>query len=155
MNSLLDLKMNVGQAEAQFSAQNMKIENMDLVLNRLRMEVEANTNFLHVLQEEMNDPEEGINIIGPKQKVFPAKCLGCGYKHIPAVHDNNMMQGTDGKYYKVDLRNSYVNDQREVYGVTPSQIAIYDSGTKKRITSAAQRPTSSRTNLRPSSAKHF
>lgn len=33
----------------------------------------------------MNDTEEGINIIGPKQKVFPAKCLGCGNKHNP-VH---------------------------------------------------------------------
>lgn len=66
-----------------------------------------------------------------------------------------MMQGTDGKYYKVDLKNSYLYDQKEVYGVTPSQIAIYESGVKKRITSATNRPTSSRTNLRPSSAKHF
>jgi hypothetical protein len=110
---------------------------------------------LRLLENEINEPEEGINIIGPKQKVFPAKCLGCGTKHIPSVHDNNMMQGTDGKYYKVDLKNSYLYDQREVYGVTPSQIAVYDSGVKKRITSASNRPTSSRTNIRPSSAKHF
>ena len=66
-----------------------------------------------------------------------------------------MMTGTDGKLYKVDMKGSYVYDQREVYGVTPSQIAVYDSGVKKRITSTAGRPTSSRTNLRPSSAKHF
>jgi hypothetical protein len=71
------------------------------------------------------------------------------------VHDNNMMQGTDGRYYKVDVSNNYLSNQREVYGVTPSQIAIYDSGVKKRITSATNRPTSSRTNLRPSSAKNF
>ena len=66
-----------------------------------------------------------------------------------------MMQGTDGKYYTVDIKGSGVYDQREVYGVTPSQIAVYDSGVKKRITSASNRPTSSRTNLRPGSAKHF
>lgn len=66
-----------------------------------------------------------------------------------------MMQGTDGRYYKVDVSNNYLSNQREVYGVTPSQIAVYDSGVKKRITSATNRPTSSRTNLRPSSAKHF
>jgi hypothetical protein len=110
---------------------------------------------LKLIESEINEPEEGINIIGPKQKVFPAKCLGCGIKHVPNVYDNNMMQGTDGKYYKVDLKNSYHNDQREVYGVTPSQIAVYESGIKKRITSASNRPTSSRTNIRPSSAKHF
>ena len=72
----------------------------------------------------MNEPEEGFNIIGPKQKVFPAKCLGCGNKHNP-VHENNMMMGSDGKYYRVDLKNSYTADQREVYGVTPSQLAVY------------------------------
>ena len=66
-----------------------------------------------------------------------------------------MMQGTDGKLYKVDMKTSNLYDQREVYGVTPSQIAVYDSGVKKRMTSTTGRPTSSRTNLRPSSAKHF
>jgi hypothetical protein len=59
----------------------------------------------------MNEPEEGINIIGPKQKVFPAKCLGCGFKHNP-VHENNMMMGSDGKYYRVDIRNNLSGDQR-------------------------------------------
>jgi hypothetical protein len=107
-----------------------------------------------MIESEINEPEEGFNIIGPRQKVFPAKCLGCGTKHIPTVHDNNMMQGTDGKYYKVDIRNNQ-GDNREVYGVTAGQLAVYDSGVKKRITSASNRPTSSRTNLRPSSAKHF
>jgi hypothetical protein len=68
--------------------------------------------FISDLQHEMNDPEEGINIIGPKQKVFPAKCLGCGTKHIPPVYDNNMMMGTDGKYYKVDLKGTGFSDQR-------------------------------------------
>jgi hypothetical protein len=72
----------------------------------------ANSSFLKMLENEINEPEEGFNIIGPKQKVFPAKCLGCGTKHIPTIHDNNMMQGTDGKLYKVDLKNSYLYDQR-------------------------------------------
>ena len=78
----------------------------------------------------MANPEEGINIIGPKQKVFPAKCLGCGYKHNP-VYENKMMQGSDGRYYKVDLKNSYTADQREVYGVSPSQLAVYELSGKK------------------------
>lgn len=76
------------------------------------MEVDANSSFLKLIESQMNEPEEGINIIGPKQKVFPAKCLGCGIKHVPNVYDNNMMQGTDGRYYKVDLKNSYPHDQR-------------------------------------------
>ena len=50
--------------------------------------------------------------MGPKQKVFPAKCLGCGNKHVPPVYDNNMMMGTDGKYYKVDMKGSYTYDQK-------------------------------------------
>ena len=101
----------------------------------------------------MNEPEEGFNIIGPKQKVFPAKCLGCGMKHNP-VHENNMMMGSDGKYYKVDLKNSYTADQKEVYGVTPSQLAIYETSMKKtRVHSG--RPTSSKTNLRPNSASRY
>ena len=101
----------------------------------------------------MNEPEEGFNIIGPKQKVFPAKCLGCGFKHNP-VHENNMMQGSDGKYYRVDLRNSYTADQKEVYGVTASQLAIYEMSGKKART-ISNRPTSSKSNLRPSSANRF
>ncbi len=65
-----------------------------------------------------------------------------------------MMQGTDGKYYKVDLKNNFNNDPREVYGVTASQL-VFESGAKKRVISGSNRPTSSRTNLRPGSARHF
>ncbi len=66
---------------------------------------------MQYLEKSVNEPEEGINFIGTnKQKVFPAKCLGCGTKHNP-VHENNLMMGTDGKYYKVDL-NNYVTQQR-------------------------------------------
>lgn len=36
-----------------------------------------------MIQKEINEPEEGFNILGPKVKVFPAKCVGCGTKHIP------------------------------------------------------------------------
>ena len=64
-----------------------------------------------------------------------------------------MMMGSDGKYYKVDMKNSF-KDQMEVYGVTPSQVAVYENSIKKsRVTS--NRPTSSKTNLRPNSAKRF
>lgn len=64
------------------------------------------------------------------------------------------MMGSDGKYYRVDMRNSYTgSDQREVYGVTPSQLAVYDnSSTKKSRVISMTRPTSSKTNLRPTSA---
>ena len=62
------------------------------------------------------------------------------------------MEGTDGKLYKVDFKQ-YSNDMREVYGVTQSQIATYDSPMKK---SMRTRPTSGKTtNVRPSSSKHF
>lgn len=64
--------------------------------------------------------------------------------------------GSDGKYYKVDLRTSTYGDQREVYGVTPSQLAILDnSSIKKSRVYSATRPTSSKTNLRPSSAHKY
>lgn len=42
--------------------------------------------------------------------MFPAKCVGCGTKHIP-TYENNMMEGSDGKLYKVDMK-SYPNDMR-------------------------------------------
>lgn len=90
--------------------------------------------------------------MGPKQKVFPAKCLGCGFKHNP-VHENNMMMGSDGKYYRVDLRTSFTGEQKEVYGVTPSQLAVYENSIKKSRQTG--RPTSSKTNIRPNSASRF
>lgn len=104
-----------------------------------------------MLQKEINEPEQGFNILGPKAKVFPAKCLGCGIKHIP-TYENNMMEGSDGKLYKVDMKN-YSSDMREVYGVTQSQIATFDSPMKK---TAKTRPTSGKTiGMRPSSSKYI
>lgn len=41
LNKILDLKLNTGQAEAQFNAVNMKLENLEIVLNKLRMEVDG------------------------------------------------------------------------------------------------------------------
>lgn len=62
------------------------------------------------------------------------------------------MEGSDGKLYKVDMRN-YTSDMREVYGVTQSQIATFDSPLKKTIKT---RPTSGKTtNVRPSSSKYI
>ena len=43
-----------------------------------------------MLQKEINEPEEGINVLIPKTKVFPAKCIPCGTKHVPTF-ENNMM----------------------------------------------------------------
>ena len=37
LNKILDLKMNTGQAEAQFSAMNMKLENIEAVMAKLRL----------------------------------------------------------------------------------------------------------------------
>jgi hypothetical protein len=67
-----------------------------------------------------------------------------------------MMMGSDGKYYKVDMRNTYI-DSREVYGVTPSQLAILDTSSlkKSRLYSATRPTSSSKTNLRPSSAHKY
>lgn len=64
------------------------------------------------------------------------------------------MMGSDGKYYKVDLSN-YSTQQREVFGVVPSQLACYDpaSTIKKPKLPINNRPVSSKSNLRPSSAQ--
>lgn len=63
------------------------------------------------------------------------------------------MEGSDGKLYKVDFKN-YPLDAREVYGVTQSQIATYESPMKKSMTKT--RPTSGKTtNVRASSSKYF
>ncbi len=63
------------------------------------------------------------------------------------------MEGSDGKLYKVDMKN-YGSDVREVYGVTHSQIATYDSPMKSNMMKT--RPTSGKTmNVRPSSSKYL
>ena len=41
LNKILDLKMNTGQAEAQFSAVNMKLENIEAVLAKVRLETDG------------------------------------------------------------------------------------------------------------------
>lgn len=62
------------------------------------------------------------------------------------------MEGSDGKLYKVDMKN-YTSDMRQVYGVTQSQIATFDSPLKK---TAKTRPTSGKTiGMRPSSSKYI
>lgn len=57
LNKILDMKMNTGQADAQFNAFNMKLENVQIVLNKLKMEVDANSSFLKLIQNEINEPE--------------------------------------------------------------------------------------------------
>ena len=39
LNKILDMKMNIGQAEAQFNSFSMKLENMEMVFNKIRMEI--------------------------------------------------------------------------------------------------------------------
>lgn len=41
LNKILDLKMGTAQAEAQFNAVQMKLENLEIVLNKLKMEVDG------------------------------------------------------------------------------------------------------------------
>ncbi len=63
------------------------------------------------------------------------------------------MEGSDGKLYKVDLKK-YGSEVKEVYGVTQSQIATYDSPLKSSMTKT--RPTSGKTmNVRPASSKYL
>ena len=85
-----------------------------------------NSSFVKEVQEKMGGVEEGFSIITNKQKIFPAKCLTCGIKHVPH-HNRNEMQGTDGKFYRVDLRNNCVFDQEEVFDVVPSQISLVNT----------------------------
>lgn len=47
------------------------------------------------------------------------------------------MQGSDGKFYRVDLRNNCVFDQDEVFDVVPSQISLVQTSQRNsRIQSA-------------------
>jgi hypothetical protein len=48
LNKILDMKMNTGQAEAQFNSFGMKIENLEIILNKLRMEVDGNYLFIQL-----------------------------------------------------------------------------------------------------------
>ena len=75
------------------------------------------------------------------------------------------MQGSDGKFYRVDLRNNCVFDQDEVFDVVPSQISLVQTGKHSRIQSAKGRgpefqSTSGNSGgfysgFRPQSAKKF
>ena len=42
MNKILDMKLGVDQAETHFNAINMKLENMEIIFNKVKMEVEGN-----------------------------------------------------------------------------------------------------------------
>ena len=42
LNKILDMKMGVDQAETHFNAINMKLENMQIIFNKVKMEVEGN-----------------------------------------------------------------------------------------------------------------
>lgn len=40
------MKLNIGQADAQFNGVNMKLENLEIVLNKLRMEVDGTFEYI-------------------------------------------------------------------------------------------------------------
>ena len=44
------MKLNVEQAETQFGAFNMKLQNLEIIFNKVKMEMEANSEFLQYLQ---------------------------------------------------------------------------------------------------------
>jgi hypothetical protein len=46
LNKILDMKMSIGQAEAQFTAMNMKLENLEIILNKVRMEIDSSFAFI-------------------------------------------------------------------------------------------------------------
>jgi hypothetical protein len=46
LNKILDMKMSIGQAEAQFTAMNMKLENLEIILNKVRMEIDSSFPFI-------------------------------------------------------------------------------------------------------------
>ena len=67
------------------------------------------------------------------------------------------MMGSDGKYYKVDLRGTS-SDPREIFGVTPSQLALYDNSStikRSRVVSTSRSSRTNLTNLRPNSANKY
>ena len=45
LNKILDMKMGIDQAETNFSAINMKLENLEIIFNKVKMEVEGNIVF--------------------------------------------------------------------------------------------------------------
>jgi hypothetical protein len=130
LNKILEMKMNSSEAKIMMDGLNMKIENVEVYFNKMKMELDgkwmfnvANSAFLREIHEKMGGVEEGFSIISNKQKIFPAKCLSCGVKHLPHRPPGEM-QGTDGKFYRVDMKNTCMYDQNEVYDVVPSQITL-------------------------------
>lgn len=51
LNKILDMKMNTGQADAQFNAVGMKLQNLEMILNKLRMEVEGKYLYIQQIQD--------------------------------------------------------------------------------------------------------
>jgi hypothetical protein len=65
-----------------------------------------------------------------------------------------MMEGSDGKLYKVDMKQYLSGDKKEVYAVTQNQLAMFDSPMKTSTVKTG--PTSGKTiNIRTSSSKYF
>lgn len=64
LNKILDLKMNIATAEGHFGAVNMKLQTLEIIMNKIKMEMESNyfiyldnADFLKMLQNDINEPE--------------------------------------------------------------------------------------------------
>lgn len=59
-----------------------------VTLEKMKMEIQFNSSFVKDMKQKMGDVEEGFSVFTHKQKVFPAKCLTCGIKHLPQNQRN-------------------------------------------------------------------
>ena len=46
LNKILDMKLNIGQADAQFNSVNMKLQNIEVIMNKVKMEVDGTYIFI-------------------------------------------------------------------------------------------------------------
>lgn len=48
------MKMGIDQAETNFGSINMKLQNLEIIFNKMKMEAQSNNAFLDHLQKSMN-----------------------------------------------------------------------------------------------------
>jgi len=53
LNKILEMKMNSSEAKIMLDGLNMKIENVEVYFNKLKMELEANSAFLREIHDKM------------------------------------------------------------------------------------------------------
>lgn len=81
----------------------------------------------------MGGYEEGISVISGKQKIVPQKCMSCGVKCRGRQQLSMEIMGSDGKYYRADVKGTGVGfESPEVWDVMPSQMAFVPHTSIKR-----------------------